>query len=53
MADRCSNPNVPQSYPEPKWPDTSLPVIIDQAFAGQRITTPDHPAIKQIRQERS
>ncbi len=40
-------PNSP--LPEPVWPDLSFQAILDIAFRGRFITTPDHPVVLQLR----
>jgi hypothetical protein len=33
---------------EPEWPDTSLDELIEIAFRGRIIQSPDHPVVAQL-----
>jgi hypothetical protein len=41
---------VPEmSLPDPEWPSLSLADILQIAFRGKVIDTPDHPVLRQLR----
>jgi hypothetical protein len=36
------------AFPKPKWPEQSLPDLIERAFAGRMIDCEDHPALLRL-----